>query len=666
MSKAEVQSELANYKAWQPTEEEAKSKENLFKDFITARNVMQKSYNQFNGRTLYDVIDDWTKRWNGYLTIGDVIDDNPQSRIFLNFTRNAIIAWLAKVATDTPKSNIIATNRKSGANNKRMAAIFKDLLKYSRNAENYPQKFLAAALEIITKGTGIVYEGYSKQEQEMQIPDGFDMETGKGKFKKENRIIFDDCFQKIVPIEDFYIANPYQIDVQLQPYIIWREITTYEESKTEYGHYANFDSVKPGAYVLLTEPTTFYRNRLQTELAPNQVEILRYYNRSKNQHTVMVNGIIMYAGAIPFKDGKYPFAKGIFEPYGNDFFWGFGFANKIMGEQDLTNALFNLMIDKTYGSLLPYGLSSDLDDLIEDDVLVANKIRKVSDITKWKFDTLPSVNTAEQQMLQTTINFLKENSGDLIGAGQAYSPKGGKLQVRQVMLRQQEAMQKLGYSMNFLEDFEHDCAELRLSHILQFYSIPKMEKVAGKNGKEIQQLVFRDIKLHNVKLKSGQTGDRIVKLLGNKPANPDEEKRIADDLSVEEQMGALQGLPTQALAVSVDTFYDYNFDIQVVKNSSYEKNEVLDQASRQEYANWRLSMMQFGAPVDVQLLVDWVDEAYDIDSEQFKPQNPQQGMPQMPGQQQPGVPGQPQQPPQPAIKPAKSMGNMPSMAGALA
>ena len=668
-SKAKTKSELADYKSYIPTEEESIAKDQIFKDFITGRNVIQKSYNQFNGRSLYDVIDDWTKRWNGYLSLPDVIDDNPQSRIFLNFTRNAIISWLAKVAMDTPKANIIATNRKSGTNNKRIADIYKDMLKFSRNAENYQAKFLAAALEVITKGTCVVYEGYEKSVQKVKTPNGFDIETGKGKFKEEKRTIYDDCFQQIVPIEDFYIANPYQPDVQKQPYVIWREITTYEEGKEEYGHYDNWEYVKPGSYVLLTEPTTFYRNRLQTELAPNQVEILRYYNRSKGLHIVTVNGVVMYNGPIPFKDGKYPFGKGIFEPYGNDFFWGMGFANKVMGEQDLANALFNMMVDKTYGSLLPYGLSSDLDDLIEDDVLVANKIRKVSDINKWKFDTLPSVNTAEQQMLQTTINFLKENSGDLLGAGQAYSPKGGKLQVRQVMLRQQEAMQKLGFSMNFLEDFELECTKLRLAHLIQFYSIPKIEKITGRNGKEIEQLTYRDITLHGVKLDSGETGDRIVKIVGEDAKTEEQKAKLADEMSVMEETGYSQGIPTEVLAVSADTLYDYNYDVQIVKNSSYEKNEVLDQASRQEYANWRISMIQMGAPVDVQELVNYVDEAYDIDSERFMPKQ-QSGQPGQEQGAQGGAPGgqeqAPGQPSAPAIQPSKSMGNMPSMSGALA
>lgn len=223
--------------------------------------------------------------------------------------------------------------------------------------------------------------------------------------------------------------------------------------------------------------------------------------------------------------------------------------------------------------------------------------------------------------------------------------------------------------MNFLEDFELECTKLRLAHLIQFYSIPKIEKITGRNGKEIEQLTYRDITLHGVKLDSGETGDRIVKIVGEDAKTEEQKAKLADEMSVMEETGYSQGIPTEVLAVSADTLYDYNYDVQIVKNSSYEKNEVLDQASRQEYANWRISMIQMGAPVDVQELVNYVDEAYDIDSERFMPKQ-QSGQPGQEQGAQGGAPGgqeqAPGQPSAPAIQPSKSMGNMPSMSGALA
>ena len=87
--------------------------------------------------------------------------------------------------------------------------------------------------------------------------------------------------------------------------------------------------------------------------------------------------------------------------------------------------------------------------------------------------------------------------------------------MRQAVLKQQEVMAKLGFTINYLEDFESDRTELRISHLLQFYSIPRIEKIAGPKGKELEKLTYRDISIPNSKLKSGDVGTKIIQLYNN-------------------------------------------------------------------------------------------------------------------------------------------------------
>lgn len=599
-----------------PTPDESGAINLVLREFNKSRSVIQKSYNYFNGRNLYDCVDDWTKRWNGYIPEQNPLLDTTQSQIFLNYTRNAVISYLVKIAMNLAQPKIIAVNKKNNIQSKQFAQFLKDANQYSLNQENGESKFFAAALETTIKGTCITYEGYLHQEQELEIPEKFDAMTGKVKTKKQKKILYDDCYQKIHPIEDFYIANPFQPDIQKQEFIIPRRICSFTEANEEFGHYPNFVHVKPGAYTMTSDVTTFYKNQLISELSKDQVEILPYFHRTKNKHIILINGIPMYIGVIPFKDGKYPYAKAIFEPFANDFFWGAGFPNKIMGEQDLKNMLFNMMVDKTSGSLLPFGLSSDLDDIIEDEVLAPNKIRKVGDINKWKFETLPGISPGEVQMLQLTDKELNDNSNGVSSSGQSSSPRGGKLAMRQVLLQQQESMQKLGFSASFLEDYERDRTSLRISHILQFYSIPKLEKITGIPGQQQNKLVYRDITLHNTKLSNGKNGTKVIRLTDK--LTPVKRTKMADDLSVLEAMGESSGTPTEALAVDVNTFYDYNTEIQIIKNSSYEKNYVLQQSKRMEFANWRLGLAQI-APVNAPEVVRWVEESYDdIETNRFE------------------------------------------------
>ncbi len=162
------------------------------------------------------------------------------------------------------------------------------------------------------------------------------------------------------------------------------------------------------------------------------------------------------------------------------------------------------------------------------------------------------------------------------------------------------------------------------------------------------------MRLDNVTLMDGRKGTRIIKLVGNEVTHPDERAKMADELSVIEEMGEQNGTPTEALAVNVETFYDYNLDVQIIKNSSFEKNQVLDQAIRHEYANWRLSLLQYGYPVNVRELSAWVDESYDIDSERFEEQPQQQN----PTEMTPGAPGAPGMPGNPVPAPAQAPGGL--------
>lgn len=606
------------------TPEEKAIKDKVIKDFISAKGVVQKSYNQFNGRTLYECIDDWTKRWNGYIPPMNPLVDADSSRVFLNITRNIIIAYLSKVALSVPKIKVVAVNKKSHIPFQKLAESLNDLNTYSLNAEDGEQRFFESCLEVTVKGTVIKYEGYAQRKVKRETPKEFNAETGEIETEKLEVVEYDDCFQEIVPVEDFFIPNPYQPEIQKQPFVIWRKITTKEEAEIDFGHYKKWGYVTPGKYIMSPDVSTFYRNQMMTELKPEQVEIVRYYHKSKNKHVVMINGVVLYDGPIPFKDGRYPFAKGIFEPFGNDFFWGAGFPQKIMGDQDLVNTLWNMMIDKTETSLTPLSMSSDLDDLIEDEYMTPGKVRKVNDVNAWRFEQLPGVTSGEQGVMQSAMSFIRENAGTY-GGGEAYSPRGGKLQTRQIMLKQQEALQKVGFSMNFMETFEKDRTQLRISHIMQFYSIPKIDKITGDGSKEITKLTYRDVKLENQTLSDGRKGNKVIKLVGDEVNDENKRAKLADELSVTEMMGEEKGIPTEAVAVSVDSFRDYDYSVMVVKNSSYEKNQVLDQATRHEYANWRMSLAQ-AAPVDVPALIAWVDESHDLPSDKFVPKqvNPQE------------------------------------------
>ena len=112
------------------TESEQKDlRDNL--DVLTrGRLVLQRKYNYLNGRNIFQCIDDWQKRWNGWIPPQSELEEYDKSEIFLNFTRNAIIGYLTTAAMFPPKVKISAVNKRSGFPNKTFAKFLEDLKRY--------------------------------------------------------------------------------------------------------------------------------------------------------------------------------------------------------------------------------------------------------------------------------------------------------------------------------------------------------------------------------------------------------------------------------------------------------------------------------------------------------------------------------------------------------
>ncbi len=80
----------------------------------------------------------------------------------------------------------------------------------------------------------------------------------------------------------------------------------------------------------------------------------------------------------------------------------------------------------------------------------------------------------------------------------------------------------------------------------------------------------------------------------------------------------MQGIPTEALALSADIFQDFDVNVQAVKDSSIKRNQALDQASRLELANWRISVAQVSPIPNPEGLIEWVEESFGVDKTQFE------------------------------------------------
>ena len=152
-------------------------------DFWTRGNlIMQNAYPELKNRNLTTCLRLWQTRYNGYST------QNPDL-MFLNFTRNVCVSYIAKVAASGPKTHIASTNKVSNSPNKVLAEILSCVNKVSLIKEGADAKYRENVTSQTVKGTVIVYEGYKLSMIEDEEVLKFNALTGKYKTQKTKRVL---------------------------------------------------------------------------------------------------------------------------------------------------------------------------------------------------------------------------------------------------------------------------------------------------------------------------------------------------------------------------------------------------------------------------------------------------------------------------------------------
>lgn len=577
---AEDNGVVALDKTYEASEKDKKALTMVYDRFTKMLSIRGRSYAYFNDRDLVTYIDDSTRRWNGYVPPRDDLSMDWQARVFDNFTRNVSISFLSKVALNPPKIKITATD-KQGMDDQRRAYAMEKMRDYSLNHENGEWKFFESSLELVTKGTVIAYEGYAKNKRKIRELSKYDATTGEWEAKEKDIIDFEGCYRRIIPLEDFYISNIYQPNVQLQPDVIWKQVLKKSEFLSEFGRYKKSEFVKEGMYNSVVENTTFYKTEYICNIGSDSVEVIRWYSRWKDRMIIAANGVLLYDGPIPFAHKMLPFARGIFEPFAVDFFYGKSLPDKVIHDQDTRNTLMNMMLDQSFLSIFKPILTSDPDEM-DDTVLIPGLIKKVSDVNQYRvMNELSGPDSSHFNMYNLVSKQSMDNAGGIMGGASSASPRGGKVSARQALMAAEQAQQTLGLNLKMLEDFEYQCALLRCPNLLQFNTIPqKIDEISDVSSSEWKKLFMREIRVSDTVLSDGTYGTSIIRIARNKNKLPSQ-----TDIAVEEEAAALGGNNVEVIVVSPEYIRDMDVDIEVVRESSYLQLKSITQAMGLEFYN---------------------------------------------------------------------------------
>ena len=479
-SRQEKQNLISNYN---PADVVKERLADLRRDYGRADIVRNGTYEEFNFLSLMDVVNRDRRAFNNHIdSPSNDPDDAWHANTVRPITRNKVISIAAHITASLMFPQVFAQNSRDDED-KASAQVMRDLNNWAANNSDYAHMFVKAVVKALVDPAAILYEGYaevSRKIKEIQ-------EDGSWTEKEVLDEVYSGFQNLLIPIEEFYIANAYESELQKQPFLIWRRVIDYTEARSKYQHLPEFKHVQPGVKVFYSDEQRGFYEMYDESLAGDLVEELVYFNRSADLELRVVNGVLMDDPDRPIqrKDKRYPFAHMGYEFFGGtDFFYFKSLVDKMSSDQDVIDTLYNMIIDGTFLQIMPPAVVMG-DEEIDSSVIAPGMITTLTEESKFQtIDTNNNLN-AGLTVLSKVEASLSESSTDPRQSGQ----RDGTTPPTAFEVARLEANAKtvLGLFGKMISKFVEDFGNLRLSTILQHMTVADGVETLG----DTNRLAFR-------------------------------------------------------------------------------------------------------------------------------------------------------------------------------
>jgi hypothetical protein len=353
------------------------------------------------------------------------------------------------------------------------------LIKKSRLIENYESKRALIYKEGVDQGTAFVEEVWVEEDEIAKTVNGMDYSTGRvdiGKIKidkKRKRKVIG-CRSNLLPGTGVYLGDIKQFFMDKQPYVITRDVITYEEADACYGGYDRFKYVPKTLILSDLENTTTERDWTLEDLQEGFVEVIKYRDKWANEYMLMLNGVMMLPVGFPLTEispsGEYNLAKLDIEPISEFFAYSKSYPAKTKVDQEILDDTIRTFVLKLRQMLEPPFINNTNQVLSRKIFYPGTFTQNVNPNQLVKLlGENNGINTGEFQVFQLIKQIVDEKTSNPILSGVASS---GEQTATEVMELKKQSMMKLGYAIYGIMDFEKRMAWLRLYNILANWTKP--------------------------------------------------------------------------------------------------------------------------------------------------------------------------------------------------
>lgn len=392
--------------------------------------------------------------------------------------RNKCISIAAHATARLIFPKVFAYNADSDADTK-ASSVMEDLMEWAgdrvNGGEGYGQTSLRAVITALTDPASIVMTEYAEVHRTVKRPDG------KGGWTEET--ILDDLFSGFqdnqVPVDELYIENFYEPDIQKQGWLIRRRVMGYSVAEAKYHNVQNFkDYVRPGVQVIYNDGNGSFYQMYDTNMRQEDVEEITYWNRQLDLKVIMVNGVFMtkHNNPNPRQDKRYPFVKFGYEMINSRCFYYKSLAFKMQQDASIINTLYPMIIDGTYLNVMPPMVAVG-HEAIGSDVVIPGAVTTFSDPNAdlRPIQTSMNLKTGMETMMKVEESI---NSSSIDPVEQGNSAPGSQT-AYEISKMEQNAATVLGLFVKSISSFVKQYGQLRMSDILQYMTLGEAKEIDG-------------------------------------------------------------------------------------------------------------------------------------------------------------------------------------------
>jgi|TARA_Y100000310_G_scaffold280166_1_gene299692 hypothetical protein len=540
-------------------------------DYSIGNEILHRPFDEFNGLSLVERMNKDQTTW---LNWNPDRETNPESSWqFLGVrptTRNRVISTAAHLTSQVVVPMVHAQNDQD-EEDREAAYVMRDLLEYNVQHSNYELAFLYGVVSALVNPITYFKVGYSYATQDI---------WEKGKLKKVEDDVLSGFQFFLIPADEILIGNPYEFDLQKQPFLIHRRFITFESARGLWGDYKNWEYITPGIKAIYNqEDGLFYDVEDDNQ---NLIEEVTYYCRRKDTEVVFINGVYFGDEAMQnpmthrTNKGKprYPFAKGGAEPIDAMRFFAYkSLVAKMQNDQEGLDRAWQMYHDANFLATYPPVVTIGAGKMDKSVIIPAS----TTDLKpNAKVEPLNMVNP--QHMQASLVEFeksLSDSSQDpQLGGKSGEIPRTA----RQSILIQQNAQINLGITGKMIGSIVKEVGSLMLDDILRYQTPGQVSEILGG----VTKLKYKSFILPN-KTVDGKNTTEIVRFKDNMLGMElTEEEKERKELGLFKEAGDTRALydVNPANFAKLDYLVSVDYEQMMQRNSNFEKALKLETYDR--------------------------------------------------------------------------------------